>query len=259
MSLEEHLCTLSLFARAETGPEGVHALLAGSAAPDRRPFVYRNSGMLACIDALRSNYRRLRATMGEEEFTGLARAYLTHHSPTARTLVGFGQALPEFILETEQGLRSPWWSDLARLDRAWLQAHIAADDQAMTPADVAGIAGADDALPTLRLELRASVRIVRTGWAVFDTWEQVLATPACDGPMHREAQSVLVWRPAMEVETRFLAPAEAAFLGACASGVTLGEAFLAARSADETLNVSEIFAASLLADVFAVEVVGGTE
>ena len=70
--LERHIRLISGFASRQAKQEDLAPLMDMKVAPGQRAFVYRNSGLLACVEALQSNYRRLATLMGEESFRNTA-------------------------------------------------------------------------------------------------------------------------------------------------------------------------------------------
>lgn len=211
--------------------------------------VYRNNVVSAVAGALGSSFPALRRLVGEEFFLAMSAAYFGAHPPKERTLVAYGAGLPEFIEAIPQVEASPYLGDVARLDRAWLEAHIAADQRSLAAGDLAGLDG--EALALLRVALHPSARIVRTDWSVYEIWlanrEDGAAALAPHTVTHT-SQSILVWRVSGEVASRRLNAAEAAFLGALSPEGTLQAA--AEGIADiADANVSVIFASALASGV----------
>jgi hypothetical protein len=130
--------------------------------------VYRNNVVSAVAGALASNYPAVRRLVGDPFFNALAAAYFSAAPPLTRTLVGYGEDLPRVLEDLLPAEAAPYLGDVARLDRAWLEAHLAADAAAMTAGT---LAGADAlAIARLRVTLHPSVGIVCTSWSVFDVW-----------------------------------------------------------------------------------------
>ena len=54
-------------------------------------------------------------------------------------LVDYGEEFPDFLATFEPAAELPYLSDVARLDRFWTQAHVAADQTPIAAADIDGI------------------------------------------------------------------------------------------------------------------------
>lgn len=213
--------------------------------------VYRNNSARALTDALASNYPAVRRLVGEDWFASAASVYVKTAPPYMRTLVGYGESFPDFLAHAPPEARTPdYLADVARLDRAWLEAHLAADERALAPEDLADLGG--DTLAKLRLRLHASVRLVGIERTVYEVWAANRETPdkaQAARVVVLGAQTLLIWRPDAEVLHRLLSAGEAAFLSAVARGVSLG------RAADEAELAGEapagVFAGAIATGVFA--------
>jgi hypothetical protein len=177
--------------------------------------VYRNASLKGRVDALAANYPTVVQLVGEDWFHAAALAFLEAEPGEDPVLAGFGPGFPAWLARFAPALELPYLAPVARLDRAWTEAHLAADSRPMTGAD-ARAAGA--ALGGQVLALRPDVRLFRFDWSVPSLW---LAHRRPDGaPLVWEprAEALLIHRPEAEVLWRRLDPAEAVFLHACAAG-----------------------------------------
>lgn len=214
-------------------------------------IVYRNTVFRGAADALSTAYPAVARLGGSAYFEAVAVAYVAAHPPRQRSLVGYGEAFPEF-LETAPGVEeAPYMPDAARLDRAWLGAHRAADADALIAGALAAVP--PERLSELHLRLHPSVRVVELGWALHDAWK---ANRGDGGDrtmreVRRERQFVLVWRLGHEVQSQVLSAAEATFFGALAGGRTLGAAAEDALKDSAAFNTSLVFAGALEAGLFA--------
>lgn len=218
--------------------------------------VYRNNSSRALIDALASNYPAVRRIVGDDWFSSSASIYITAAPAYVRTLVGYGESFPDFLAQAPPESQTPaYLADIARLDRAWLEAHLASDERTLEAEDLADFDG--QMLASLRLQLHASVRLASLTWEMHEIWA-ANHEPSTEAEAPRLAaqgmQTVLIWRPDAEVRHRQLSPGEAAFLSSVADGESLGEAAQAADAAREPAPA--IFAGSLAAGVFAARVKG---
>ncbi len=251
--LETHMQAIASLVEGHAEPPTLNALLVAGTKGGPRARVYRNSSLLAASEALKSNYAATAAIMGDDFFSAMARAFVDANRPRSRSLVGYGRTLPSFIAagEPEHGLA--WLTDLARLDRAWLEAHLAADADALAADALAELASDEAVLLATKLTLAPNVRQVTCNWQVFDLWSRLRRNerPEPGHPVAQGAQQVLVWRPKGDVEYRLLCPAEAAFLSQIAAGATLGRAAEAGLSVQPEFDIGSALAAAIIDGLFA--------
>lgn len=251
--LEKHIALLSGLSSRGAQPADLAGLMAGHREPGQRALVYRNSGIAACADALRSNYQRLARVVGDAFFRGLAHAYIDQHPPSDHSLVGYGRGLPDFLDDAaaEHGLS--WLGDFARLDRGWLDAHLAADRALLAPSALEGLG--DDGLITARIMFHPSLTLVRTRWQLWEIWREACADSFSAAPrtLLQEADAVLFWRPGHEVSARHLPAPHAAFIESLRSGEVLGTACekVLALVPGENLPslIAAVLAAGFIADI----------
>lgn len=241
----------SAFAKAASGT--VEAPNPFWSANDPGLRVYRNNVVSAVAGALGSSFPALRRLVGEDFFLAMSAAYFDAHPPEERTLVAYGEWLPEFIETIPQLEPSPYLSDVARLDRAWLDAHIAADQRPLHADDLVGLDG--DALAVLRVALHPSAQVVRTDWSVYEIWRanrEDGAAALAPRTATRASEAILVWRASGEVASRCLSAAETAFLGALSPAGTLQAAAEGVADVADA-DVSAIFASVLASGVLVSE------
>ena len=83
---------------------------------------YRQPDRFACRDLSRSQ----RIT-GVDFFRAMARFHIRATPPTSPLLFEYGRDFPDFIETYEYARAMPWLADIARIERAWLDAYHAAD------------------------------------------------------------------------------------------------------------------------------------
>ncbi|MDR3511637.1 MAG: DNA-binding domain-containing protein [Caulobacteraceae bacterium] len=195
--------------------------------------VHRNTVARGTIDALATSFPTVRRLVGEAWFEAAARAFIAERPPRERALIDYGGDFPDFLAAFEPAADLPYLAGVARLDRLWLEAHVAADAPAWTPAEAAAVA--PEALFDLRPPLHPSAR---TAWfealAVPTLW--TLCRPPAAEPdaieLAARPEGVLLVRPHGAVEALVLDRASWSLLDACARGVRLGEAADTALAAD---------------------------
>lgn len=251
--LEKHIALLSGLASREAHPADLAGLMAGRREPGQRALVYRNSGIAACTEALRSNYQRLGRVVGDTFFRGLAHAYIDQHPPFQHSLVGYGDALPDFLDDAaaEHGLS--WLGDFARLDRGWLGAHLAADRALLAPTALESLG--DEALISARIKFHPSLSLVQTRWRLWELWREAADENFSEAPktLLQQEDTVLFWRPGHEVSARQLPAPYAAFIVSLRTGDALGTACarVLALSPGEDLPglIAGVLAAGFITDI----------
>jgi hypothetical protein len=241
------------FAQALLAPEPAAApgLAPEIAALARQPgfAVYRNTVMKGCIDALQANYPSVARLTGEEWFRAAAAMFAREHLPAQASLLYYGEAFAEFLARFGPAAALPYLPDVARLDRYWTESHTAADELALAPAALAGLA--PEALATTVLHPHAAAR-----WAwfadqpVYTIWQCNREVPGDGREIEWCGEGALLARPQGVVRSAKLDAAGCAFLDACAAGRPLTEAAGAALEAKEDADLAQLMRTLLEAGAF---------
>jgi hypothetical protein len=220
--------------------------------------VYRNNIYRSAMGSLERAYPAVRKILGSSCFAELARSYFLLHPPRERTLVGYGLAFPDHLSAAPSSPSYAFIKDVARLDRAWLEAHMAPDEDCAIPDDL--IALEEHALAATCLELHASALMVHLEWGVIDAWSDSRLRSQEPALLLRDIQKVsgaaLLWRHNHEVRCIPLEDADWTFLQTLHQGQTLGTAAARALEEDEKFNLADRFARYLNDGVFARTVSG---
>ncbi len=194
---------------------GLHAFAAAPAGSRFR--VYRNNVVKGASDTLGDAYPAVRRLVGEKFFRGMAQAFWQDHPPRSRTLTLYGEGFAAFIAGFEPARTLEYLPDVARLDRAWLEAHHSADATPLTPDTARQYA--PDELAALAPGLHPSVRVLASDYPAFSIWRTNRDDETVEKvALTRGGETALVYRPGMEVRYRRLSPAEALFLKCMARG-----------------------------------------
>src|SRR5712664_3098683 len=113
------------------GPNGKAAV--------KRYNVYRNNVTVSLINALAATYPAVQRITGVEFFRAMARFHVRATPPTSPLLFEYGRDFPGFIERYEYARSIPWLADVARIERAWLDAYHAADMETLRPEALASI------------------------------------------------------------------------------------------------------------------------
>lgn len=209
------------FAEALTAADGDAAPAALDAAAARRFRVYRNNVHHGLAGALGAAYPVVRALVGEDFFAALARAFLAAHPPRSRSLALLGGELGEFLDGFAPASAVPYLGDVARLERAVLEALHAADAPPLEPEALA--AGATG------WGVHPAARLVASRHPIVAIWRA--HQPGAErGAIEARVETALVTRPRLRVLVRDLEPAAAAFAAAVIAGADETTAVAAARA-----------------------------
>lgn len=210
--------------------------------------VYRNNAIVSLIEALASIYPAVQRITGTEFFRAMARFHVRATPPTSPLLFEYGRDFPAFIEAYEYAQQMPWLADVARIERAWLDAYHAADVSVLSADAFASVAS--DALGELRFSPHPATRIVRSVYPAV----AIFAMNRQDGPVtplcSSEKEDALLTRPEHEVIVSRLPPGGAAFLTRLLAGQTLGDAVSAAFEEAPSFDLQANLAGMISAGVF---------
>lgn len=223
-----------------TGPRGKGAV--------KRYNVYRNNVTVSLIDSLAAIYPAIQRITGVEFFRAMARFHVRATPPTSPLLFEYGRDFPAFIASYEYAQDMPWLADIARIERAWLDAYHAADATPLPAAALAEVPA--DRLGEIIFRVHPATRIVRSAYPAV----AIFAMNRADGPVtslkSNAAEDALITRPNMEVDVRLLPPGNASFLASLIDGATLAEAASEAFAETSSFDLSASIAGMIDAGVF---------
>jgi hypothetical protein len=223
-----------------TGPNG--------RAAGKRYDVYRNNVTVSLIDALAAIYPAVQRITGTDFFRAMARFHVRACPPTSPLLFEYGYGFPGFIAGYEHAQTMPWLADVARLERAWLDAYHARDAAPLAPARLAAIA--PERLADLVFTTHPATRIVRSEFSAVT----IFAANRDGAPVGRidasTPEDALITRPEFDVIMRHLPPGGAVFATCLADGRPLGEAAAAALDAAADFDIAANIAGLVAAGAF---------
>ncbi len=208
------------------------ALVAGLAAQPGFA-VYRNTVLKGAIDAIEANYPAVARLVGGEWMRAAAAVFVRAEPPVEPSLLRYGAGFPDWLSTFPPAADLPWLADVARLDRAWTEAHVAADEPPVEAAAVAALAPDELARAVLRPHASARWHVaadapIHTLWQRNRRSAAELPDEAVGADLDWRAEGALLTRPRDVVESIPLDAAGASFLDACAAGGTLADAAAAA-------------------------------
>lgn len=229
------------------GPDGKGAV--------KRYNVYRNNVTVSLIDALADIFPATQRITGVEFFRAMARFHIRATPPRSPLLFEYGRDFPNFIETYEYAQPMPWLADVARVERAWLDAYHAADMLPLAGSEIAAIP--PKALASAVFKPHPATRIVRSEFPALS----IFVMNRGDGPVgpiqNVVPEDALVTRPDHDVSVRLLPPDGADFLIHLMSGEPLGDAVAAALETSPDFDLPTNIAGMIEAGVFAAVHVGG--
>lgn len=211
--------------------------------------VYRNTVQKGCIDALQANYPAVTRLVGEQWFRAAAAVFARGALPAHPALLDYGAGFAEFLESFAPAAELPYLADVARLERLWGEAHVAADAPLLDPAVLARLGPRQ--MTQARLVPHPAARWRWFGQAPIHTiWSRNRACDGACGEFDWRGEGVLLSRPSGEVLQRPLEQAGTAFLDACAGGQSVHDAVIAALDVDGSADFSALVTTLLAAGAF---------
>ena len=256
---ELRLSYATAFASALIDPERMTPAVVGGPkgkAAVKRYNVYRNNVMVSLIDALAAIYPAVQRITGVEFFRAMARFHVRATPPMSPLLFEYGRDFPAFIENYEYARSMPWLADVARLERAWLDAYHAADAALLLAESLAAIPPAR--LAEAVFTPHPATKVVRWRFAVVT----IFAANRHDQPVGRidagAPEDALVTRPDLDVVVRHLPEGGGVFLTSLMARRSLGEAAALASKSSASFDLPANIAGMILAGAFTAIALGDT-
>jgi Putative DNA-binding domain len=222
------------------GPRGKTAV--------KRYNVYRNNVTVSLIDALAATYPAVQRITGVEFFRAMARFHIRAAPPQSPLLFEYGREFPAFIETYEHARDMPWLADVARIERAWLDAYHAADAPSLSSTALATVP--PDRLSCLTFTAHPATRVTRSAYPAVAIFAMNRAEAPVTTLRSSAAEDALVTRPDMDVTVRLLPPGGATFLMSLVCGESLGAAAAAAIAETHSFDLPANIAGVIEASVF---------
>lgn len=185
--------------------------------------VYRNTVMRGAIDALAANFPTVLQLVGVEWFERAARDFVRSNLPREGSLAAYGEGFAEALKALTEADELPYLPGVARLDRAWTEAHLAADAQVLDAARLAGLSP-EALLETVFVPHPSARWLSFDALPAFTIWRRHRERLRLDDDLAWQDESGLVVRPSGEVAWLAIDADAAAFLSACAQGLSFADA-----------------------------------
>jgi hypothetical protein len=208
----------------EPARDAVRAEIAGDArvSAETRLGIYADAYRLRLLEALETDFPALKALAGEDEFDRLGRAYIGAFPSRHYSLRWFGRALARFLRDTDPWRERPELAELAEFEWAMTLAFDAADDPAVTIADMAALP--PTAWAGMRLQFHPSLQRLDLHWSVPPYWKAVDEKQTPEPPGRSEFPIAwLLWRQELKIYFRSLEVDEAFALDTLRAGGTFAD------------------------------------
>jgi Putative DNA-binding domain len=228
------------FAKALLNPE--IPIPSGLVGPDGRPSakrfaVYRNNVVVGLIETLKAAYPVVHRLVGDEFFAAMARLYVMAEPPASPIMLDYGSGFPAFIARFESAAVLPYLKDVARLERAWVEAYHATEATPLPPSALSQVPPGD--LPALRFALHPSVRIARSAFPIVSIWQvNIDGVEGAQIDLDEGGEDALIVRPEADVEVRLLPVGAAAFMEALQAGSPIVHALKQGLSANPRFDLA---------------------
>lgn len=234
--------------------EFASALMAPADVARAAPFahcgfeVYRNTVRRGCIDALLAQYPSVARLTGDDWMRAAAAAYVETHWPREPRLIDYGHDFPVFLAAFGPATELMYLAEVARLDRAWTESHLAADAPVLT---LAALVALGEALAQARLQPHPAAR---WGWhpaqPAYEIWRRQREGDDAAAELTWQPDGALLTRPDGAVHWQALSCDGVRLLDHCATGLPL-EAALQAAQIDTERDAPPLLAALVGAGAFA--------
>lgn len=188
--------------------------------------IYRNTVAKGLIDALAANYPTVLKLVGNEWFESAAITFAHLHAPETPILAEYGESFPAFLAEFPPAVDLLYLSDVARIDRLWMESYLAADAASLPASILQGLSG--DQLMSARLQLHPATRLQSLKNSAVTIWLHNQIEKAGELSVDNSDEDALITRTANGVSVMILCVIEYRFLLEIQKGATLGEAAMTA-------------------------------
>ncbi|WP_109125031.1 DNA-binding domain-containing protein [Dyella sp. C11] len=214
-----------------------HGVVGRDGAPSLRRFnVYRNNVVAGQVDTLRDAYPATARLVGETFFRAMARDYVLTHSPATPMMFDYGIDFPSFVDAFEPARELPYLGDVARIERAWVEAYHSPEALPLSALALQGVLSSSEPR-WLTVQLHPSMRVLSSLFPALSIWEMNTGASNdmsidLDGP-----EDVLIVRPDAHVHLYRLPKGGATFFAALAKGASLVDAAEQTFAGDDAFDL----------------------
>lgn len=221
--------------------------------------IYRNTIAVGLGQTLAEIYPVIRALVGADFFNAMARDYFQKNRPASPVLSEYGHGFGDFIETYDPVMSLPYLADVARLERAWLDAWHAPD---CPPISIESLSSINEAaVDDLRLTLHPSASLLHSSGPHVSIWQahQENQTPDLSGISNTPEYAFIV-RPTLDVHVISLTRQAYLFAEKLSQGQSLGavcDAMSEIDDFDPSAHLAELFAVSAIAALHHTDTTGG--
>ena len=216
----------------------------------KRIAIYRRAVFTNYRNALTATYPIVKRLVGAPFFNTAVDSFVRAHPSTSGDLNIYGDAFGNFLAAYPHAANLPYLPDMARLEWAIDETNRAPDTLHAPDTVLAALSvSAPDRLPSLRLRLDPSCRLIASDFPILRIWQvnQPGHDDDSDVAFDEGGDTLLVRRNGSGVSIVRLAAGEYAWLAELAAGSALGAALEAGENADAAFD----FTAALHTHIFA--------
>jgi hypothetical protein len=202
----------------------------------KRYNIYRNNVTVSLINALAAIYPAVERLTGSDFFRAMARFHLRQTPPTSPLLFEYGRDFPDFIAQYAHAAPMPWLADVARIERAWLDAYHAADEVPFQVNILSAVPS--ESVANMIFFPHPATRLVGSTYAAATIFAENRRSEPVRLIDASHSEAALITRPDIQVEVRTLSPDAASFFSALIRGETLGAATCAALAQNQSFDLS---------------------
>jgi len=206
----------------------------------QRFSVYRNNVIVSLVDALADTFPVTQALVGEPFFRAMAKLFAYAHPPKSPIMACYGNELPDFIEGFPPASSVPYLADVARLEMLRVAAYHAADVASVPAERIAEVLANEFALPSLRLTLHPSVKVLQSRYAVVSLWASHQGMLELSSVVPDSAETALILRAGLNVEIVEIQATTGRFIQCIQAGDTFGTALEAATVDNPVFDLSPI-------------------
>ncbi|MBB5745946.1 putative DNA-binding domain-containing protein [Brevundimonas variabilis] len=212
--------------------------------------VYQNTVAKARADALTGLFPTVMRLVGPDWFREAALLFGRHSPPSSPVLDDYGVGFADWLEMFPPARELPFLAPVARVDRAWSEAHRAVEAPVLSASDLVQLG--PDVLFAARAVIHPAARIFWFDWTVPTVWLANRAESDPSKPVYwdEKAEGLLLVRPQGAVETHAIDRNQWLFLDSCRRGLPLGRAAASVMVTQPLADLSRLFAGLLRFGVF---------
>lgn len=136
----------------------------------RRLDVHRNTVVHSLVAVLADTFPVVRELVGADFFAAAGACFVRAHPPTSPLMHRYGERFPDWLAGFGPAAALPYLGDVARLERARLEAFNAADAEPIDPRVLEALLGEPARLAACTLRLHPSLAVIRSDHPVVSLW-----------------------------------------------------------------------------------------